>query len=848
MEGEEQYNVVEKRKEILEFVGKEKRKREYVKRLEEMLDKLQTELLRERDKVEVVNRKLGNELQRVKKEEQAKEQEQRDKLSAQERKIRRYLEAGLYQKRDVFRLDTVKVSYVKNPNDRKRFNLVYRVDESTKVNQLRKDCCKYWGLDPDDCILKNAANMKVTDNLLVQNCFRQGEVARLSLEKKRRQNILVSEAELKDIQPKKNNTGALIDPRKEGRKGGNAEVLGNTGYDDELRKLPGLRASLRRPAPKQSEHVSGIHCCDIFVYLMILVLTLVVMSSRMSPGQGFWFVEGIRSTLVEPSMAGNPKFGQAAQGSPGFAAIRNQNDAWNWLEFLADHVFDETSFLRTNMMPVGFLRLREQSVQRPPDKNHTQECAIPDITRMLSPFAKCYTDLTPDTVNRDNNTDLQKAWCEKSLKPDGCLKARQKGGVSGSQHGIYFPWYPMNASVTAADSDFQNIIGDLATYSSQGFIVDYALNPDSPGVSVATQKQAYIEELKILRNAKWISPATRAVTISFTMYSPHLDNWMSCEFLLEFPPSGQLIPHSNLRIFKPTIYESEREIIYLWIDNARMVLFLYVLFILMPRGYIHKIMFRRAGALYFLSVGGLSDVGGLLAYGTQAYTMYWMYPFRDERTTKYVQKLKNVEILDNARYDYRGYVDSAPIAHGYEMIVVYDGFILFFCCVRLTTYLRLSHRIFLLWRTVGLAARNYAFVLGMYVPSFFTWVCIAHKLWGHDLKNFASMRSTLLTLLMAINGELDYDTMFDTNFGGFWTPTFMLLFYVIIGLTLMSSCVAITVDAFYTMWITGEVSIKGDMGTNPVYAWNTEKWMRFFFSSSATLIDSMAAEVDASKD
>ena len=69
--------------------------------------------------------------------------------------------------------------------------------------------------------------MKVTDNLLVQNCFRQGEVARLSLEKKRKANILVSEAELKDIQPKKNNTGRLIDPRKEGRAGFQSEVLGH---------------------------------------------------------------------------------------------------------------------------------------------------------------------------------------------------------------------------------------------------------------------------------------------------------------------------------------------------------------------------------------------------------------------------------------------------------------------------------------------------------------------------------------------------------------------------------------------------------------------------------------------
>ena len=568
----------------------------------------------------------------------------------------------------------------------------------------------------------------------------------------------------------------------------------------------------------------------------------------MPAGQGFWYVEGLKSTLVEPSMAGNPKFGQAASGSPGFAAIKNVDDAWNWLDFLADHLLDESSFLRTNMMPVGFLRLREQSVESPSTSEPTEHCSLKDITKMLSPFAKCYTTLSANTVNRVDNLGLQKLWCAQAVNLVGCEEAKQKGGIGAlSQHGVYMPWRATNANASFADSGFQDIIGDMATYSSQGFIVDYALNPDSPGVTLQTQKAAFVQELKILREGKWISPATRAVTISFSIYNPHLDNWMSCEFLIEFPPSGQLIPHARLRIFKPTIYETDPEIIFLWVDNMRMILFLYIVIVLMPRGYFHKTMFRRAGALYFLSVGGISDVCAILAYATQAYTMYGLHPFRSETTTKYVQKLKNVEVLDNARYDYRGYIDSSPIAQGYEMIMVYDGFILFFCCVRLTTYLRLSYRIFMLWRTIGLALRNYLYVLAMYLPSLFTWVCVAHKLWGHDLKNFASMRSTHLTLLMAINGELDYGSMFDTNFGGFWTPTFMFLFYFIILFTLMSACVALTVDAFYTIWITGEVSIKGDMGTEK-HAWSTERWMRFFFSSSATLVDSMAAEVDASKD
>merc|ERR1719316_1755569 len=173
-------------------------------------------------------------MHRAAKEDDAKHQEKHERLLSQDNTIRRYLESALYEKRDRFKLETVKVSFVKNENDRKRYNLIYRVDETTKVNQLRLDCCKYWGVAPEDFILINAANMKVSDNLLVKTCFRQGEVARLTLSRKKRTNSLVTEAELKDIQPKKpiGGGGKLQDPRKQESRGGGVEVL-QGGYEED---------------------------------------------------------------------------------------------------------------------------------------------------------------------------------------------------------------------------------------------------------------------------------------------------------------------------------------------------------------------------------------------------------------------------------------------------------------------------------------------------------------------------------------------------------------------------------------------------------------------------------------
>jgi len=65
MKESDPYPVMKKRQEIKDTMGREKRKKEYVARLEEQLLELQTQLGSERQKVEDVARKLENETQKL---------------------------------------------------------------------------------------------------------------------------------------------------------------------------------------------------------------------------------------------------------------------------------------------------------------------------------------------------------------------------------------------------------------------------------------------------------------------------------------------------------------------------------------------------------------------------------------------------------------------------------------------------------------------------------------------------------------------------------------------------------------------------------------------------------------
>lgn len=193
-------------------------------------------------------------------------------------------------------------------------------------------------------------------------------------------------------------------------------------------------------------------------------------------------------------------------------------------------------------------------------------------------------------------------------------------------------------------------------------------------------------------------------------------------------------------------------------------------------------------------------------------------------TLEAVRLLNNVDRRPDARYDYQGFVDYAPQATEYELLGIYDGCLLLCVCVRLVTYLRLSRRIYLLWRTIGMALLQYIYVCLLFIPSFVAYLFMAHKLYGKELTNFSSVRLTLLSLLMFVNGKIDYSGMFDAQ--TVWTPIFMVGFYYVISFSLIGCCVAITVNAFYTIWLTSECSVN-----DPLYKWDRSRWVRFFIPS-----------------
>merc|ERR1719191_21051 len=154
---------------------------------------LNTELAEKREEVEKKSHDLEVEKNKHKQETESRNREKSEKARAQDERVRDYLSEVLYSSAitgprkkkpdDEFKLTTVLITFIR-PGSPLRYNLTYRIDERSRVSQLRADACKYWGVADDEFVLKTMMNSKVEDNMFVRDCFKQGEIAQLILMKK----------------------------------------------------------------------------------------------------------------------------------------------------------------------------------------------------------------------------------------------------------------------------------------------------------------------------------------------------------------------------------------------------------------------------------------------------------------------------------------------------------------------------------------------------------------------------------------------------------------------------------------------------------------------------------------
>mmetsp|Transcript_89361 Transcript_89361/g.255944 ORF Transcript_89361/g.255944 Transcript_89361/m.255944 type:complete len:839 (-) Transcript_89361:61-2577(-) len=751
----------------------------YQTNLSRKMQKIKADLDLRTEEVETLQRTLKLEQEAHLDESTSMMRERDFKNHAQEERIRDSLGELLYSKPSsagnaTYDLDTVMVSYIKPGNF--RYNLAFRIDNYTAVQELRESACRYWGISADEYVLKTMASNKCQDELLVKECFKQGEIAQLRLQEKgRAPSEKPTDDELKAIQPKvKNKKKQQRDPRYDAV-GVNGIQKQQENHATELKKMGGSYFLLKTPMGKPSEHMAKTKLRDIIIYSVLLALTVYAYTQKRPVGVEFWLTAGFTSQL----RMSHPI--NATYSAPDFDNVTSSEELWQWLTYSLPSILYTTNTsdsLGSHNLLMGYMAIRVQNVKEP--KTPDEYCMFNKqvVNSLASDGAACYpSDITPSTQETREFVTLKTYW-------DKELKAQSFEELGSRLRGPTPPWMWASADQNKKDHNIRSVSGVVSTYDASGYTVEYNMQADD-------KVEAYRKDLEMFRRSGWISDLTRVVIISFTAYNYDLDMWVSTDVVFELTPSGSCRNTLLVLPFRPTVLETRAEQQAAYVDYTRLIIAFYIgIFVGISERH-HKIKNHKAGCLYHISLAGICDLGivGCLLAGA-----IWTNTVLTSKSTKeyMIQATDPTGTL--------GFQSFSWIAWTYSNVLCIEGLLMLFLFNRVISFLRLNRSIYLLWHTMGNAVKPFLFFVLMFLPTFIGVVLIMHRIYGPYLDNYASIPGALLQLYKLLDGDMNIEELLQLDM--VWAMFIILIFYVVVQFVLLNAFVAIVVDSYYHVMVT----------------------------------------------
>jgi len=777
------------KKKIRELKSEEERKEDYKRRLEGKLQKQEKKLADEVEDVESKQRQLSLEKNKHKDEVQSQKRETDAKAANQEKRILDHLVEVLYAKpankpnsKGNIELDTVQVSFMTGAGKKHcRYNLAFRIEETTTVARLKGIVCKYWNKDSERYVLKTMADSKCADGICVYQCFKQGEIAQLKLEEKQEsKESEPKEADLKAIAPKTRKTAEKANKRMDNFREGVASLKNfQDNYSSQLKDLTGIYFLLKLRDRKPSEHASKIKLRDIVIYGFLAVTSFWVYTSRRQSGVAFYQREGLESAfLAKSSRKYSPPDAYTTEVPP-FTEIHHVGDVWNWLEITLPEILwdDSNSSVSHFNLLLGYFSIRTQSVREPTDR--TSRCDYNEGIVTQLPGASCYAVFLGDDERTEPYPEIE----------------RYPG--SGLQHAAFRgpedPTIWRSAEYNYDQHSIGDIRGSLDTYKASGYSATFRMDVENNTYA----KDVYNFDMAKLKEAGWISPRTRSVIVSFSAYNFVYDRWIAAYFGFEIPPGGSVSSFHNMLVFSPRIDETRKELTETYIDYVRVIVALYILVIV---GYVeraHKTKYHKAGAWYHILLTGLTDFGIVTCIIIIA-TWSWMDFGKVFKDPTGMILTDIAQTADKAAS--KGFISLTDWAWKYDSLFCIEGLLMVFISLRMVTFFRLNHHVYMMWHSLGRAFISFGFFILMFVPIIVGFIFILHRIFGYHLEEYSLLRLSALQVLLTISGEADVSDL--ARVDSFMALVFLVLFYFFVTFGLMNVFLTTVVDAYYIVQLT----------------------------------------------
>eukprot|EP00746_Dinoflagellata_sp_MGD_P090950 gnl/MRDRNA2_/MRDRNA2_35967_c0_seq1.p1 gnl/MRDRNA2_/MRDRNA2_35967_c0~~gnl/MRDRNA2_/MRDRNA2_35967_c0_seq1.p1 ORF type:complete len:977 (+),score=158.88 gnl/MRDRNA2_/MRDRNA2_35967_c0_seq1:101-3031(+) len=424
--------------------------------------------------------------------------------------------------------------------------------------------------------------------------------------------------------------------------------------------------------------------------------------------------------------------------------------------------------------------------------NVTNYDAFQGFTVTIAPtgprcFAQVYDSSTADTMMYGSLKDY---WSSRDANEQG-------GEARGpSNPGVY-----EDADSNRIKRRISNIVGYNQEYDASGFSADYKLQV----MDLYHSKEVVIHDMQKFKEMLWFSIRTRLVVVSFSLYNFQYDKWCAVDMLFELPPSGIVRTTYMIRPFKPTLEETKDEMNEVYIDYIRCLIGFFIAVFIRADEIKHKEKNHKGGYQYITSLNGISDV--IIIVTVIIITIIRKVAFATQTTPEWVNQLNT---------NSGGFISLSTEAYVHEQVQVIEGILFLANMARILSFLRLNHKVFMLWHTIGEALKMFVYFCMLFFPIFVGFCILAHSIWAPYTEGFDTVSETMLSLLEFMKGNLEYESMSHND--QVWSAVFFLLFFLIISFCLLNIFTAILIDSYYVVALTAGFDPKE-------FQWKTSKWL-----------------------
>eukprot|EP01063_Lacrimia_lanifica_P012712 TRINITY_DN19397_c0_g1_i1.p1 TRINITY_DN19397_c0_g1~~TRINITY_DN19397_c0_g1_i1.p1 ORF type:complete len:914 (+),score=350.76 TRINITY_DN19397_c0_g1_i1:121-2862(+) len=570
------------------------------------------------------------------------------------------------------------------------------------------------------------------------------------------------------------------------------DPLGENVYDDQSDGTPSVNSSeggLYTPWEKvrlKKQRKAKAFLVEMIAYIMFIVVFCMTVFVMRSPWT-FWSADTVRTELRLDKTKG------------GYLSISTSGAFFEYLEdtFVpnlfpvetyngADLTRYSQRYMAVQNRVIGTARIRQVRV------NPNENCRVSTAFRGF--VRDCYGEYTDDAMSKD---------------PFGPASNRSK-----------YHWSSTSDLCAASPSRkycSALIIGKSTTfYPSSGYVVD-----------LPTKQADALKAIREMYDDHWADPQTRAVMVDFTVFNPNVQMFVVVQLLVEWLPTGSVVPRFTTRPLPTLKLDSFRSKATLTLEILLSIyLFCYFMneiaeFYSFARTKKHRCVICRKKAIYH---NGLpkeyqcNECGHTFNPFTNARCKRCLMEYDATRHMcwkGYFQHMWNwLDIVNLAffvavlglRFELRSDLEKIEWDEGSNFVLLYplaaqystsnylNSVNALLCFVKTFKYLGKFKNLAVLIRTLSNARSEIGYFLVIF-GIIFTGFALAFQVgFGSDVEEYSNFSSSVMSLFRMLLGEFDYFSLQNSN--RVLAPIFFVFYNILVLMVMSNMFIAIISGAY----------------------------------------------------